>query len=138
MKIILIVPILLTFIVGCVNRSELIEEKKPITVVEILEKNKEKLTYIKNRTADDLELGDAVRRMVVDNKMNDTEIGSKARELVLKQSTTPKCNSDKEEEINGNKFNWVLWVVLLLVAIVLLIIAFGGFGKDNNIIFRGR
>lgn len=69
------------------------KQSEPTTaavVADIIEENKDDLNYIKNRTADDIELGDAVRHMVVEGKMSNTAIGFRAREIVLSQKTTPE------------------------------------------------
>ena len=91
MKHLIFLPLVL-FLVSC--GSIVKEEPKiaPVTeaVADIIEENKEDLNYIKNRTADDLELGHAVRKMVVENEMSDSRIGFEARKIVLNQKTTLK------------------------------------------------
>ena len=83
---------------GCLDRKEPAPVSTPTsTAADIIEENKEELTYIKDRTADDLELGHLVRKMVIDGKLSNSAIGFHARELVLNQKTTP----DKIKSDNG-------------------------------------
>lgn len=91
MKHLIVLPLVL-FVVSC--GSIVKEEPKPVPVTEsvadIIEENKEDLNYIKDRTADDLELGHAVREMVVEGKLSNTAIGFEARKITLSQKTTPE------------------------------------------------
>jgi len=106
MKRLLFVPMLL-FLTSCgvFSTREPAKSEPPTTAVvaDIIEENKADLNYIKNRTADDLELGHAVRHMIVEQDLSNSEVGSKARKMVLKQPTTPKEAKERCVESGKSK-----------------------------------
>ena len=106
MKRLWFVPMLLVLTsCGVFSTQEPAKKEPPTTAVvaDIIEENKADLNYIKNRTADDLELGHAVRHMIVEQKLGNSEVGSKAREIVLRQPTTPKEAKERCVESGKSK-----------------------------------
>ena len=86
-------PIPIAFLLVSCGILTVEEPKQPAPttadVADIIEENKEDLNYIKDRTADDIELGHAVRQMIVKDDLPDDKVGALARDIVVKQKTTP-------------------------------------------------
>lgn len=114
----LIVIVFAMFLFSCGTVNETPAPSNQNIVADIIEENKEDIDYIKNRTADDLELGAAVRNMIVKNRLSDTAIGSAARQIVLNQKTTPV--EVQKEHVNGRKVEKIIFIVLLAVCIFIL------------------
>ena len=87
-------PIPIAFLLVSCGTLTVEEPKQPApttaVVADIIEENKEDLNYIKDRTADDIELGHAVRQMIVKDDLPDNKVGALARDIVVKQKTTPE------------------------------------------------
>ena len=126
MKHLILVCMVIAFVVGCNNIPEQkIEEERPITVFEILEQNKEEITCIKDKLADDLELGNAIRQMVVDEKMSNSSIGFFAREMVTQQEA--KNTNAKNADQRSHPFvKWGIVITGVLFLIVMVILYFRG------------
>lgn len=65
-------------------------EEHPSLVVQILEDNKDKLEDIKNKTANDIELGYATR-VAAASEPDDTKLGAKVRDVIAKQVVPEPC-----------------------------------------------
>lgn len=102
-------------------------EQKPATnhvASTILENNKENLTTIKNKTADDLELGYKVRS-ISKKEVSDAELGSKVRVLIAKQEGGTSNAQfaveirNKTSEIN-NRLNTVILIIVVLILVIVI------------------
>ena len=119
LKKILIAFILILFITGC---SSFVQKPEPDHVTSsILENNKEDLTLIKNKTADDIELGYKVRTLGK-KQMTDEEFGIKIREILMKQEGSHNSQiaidiRNRTSEIN-NRLNSIILIVVIVVLIV--------------------
>lgn len=91
------------------------ESNKNNQLVEILESNKNEITYIKNRTADDIELGHFVRKAVLDSELSDADVGKLARKWVGRQQ-----HVKDDEFINFLDYfpSWCKWCLLIVVLVV--------------------
>jgi hypothetical protein len=118
MKYLTIVVALIVFLTACGTVNDPSIQSNQNVVADIIEENKDDLNYIKNRTADDLELGAAVRNMIVKNRLSDTAIGSSARQIVLNQKTTPmEVQERHDKERRAEK---IIFIVLFAVCIFIL------------------
>ncbi len=90
----------------------------------ILENNKENLTTIKNKTADDLELGYKVRTFAK-KEMTNEELASKIRVLIAKQEGGTSNAQfaveirNKTSEIN-NRLNTVILIIVVLILVIVI------------------
>lgn len=126
----LLVPILIAVFTGCGTFDKSAEE--PCTndiVVDVLTENKNDIEYIKNRTADDIELGYKVRKVVLDENFDDEQVGAYAREIVMGQPTTPK-----DKKINKDDDSPLVWFAVaigIIIAIIVLDVSIGIYRKKK-------
>lgn len=113
-------PVLISILLtGCSTIMQ--KPEKDHVASSILENNKQELTTIKNKTADDLELGFKVRALVK-KQLTDEEFGIKVRELIAKQEGVTSTTIDirnKTSEIN-NRLNTLILIVVVLIFVSLM------------------
>ena len=132
-----IVPVIIIFflLTGCMSSNKWFDGDSPTTskntdslAVQILEDNKEDLTYIKDRTADDIELGYEVRKLSNEVK-DDQEFATQVRELINAQ--TPMREEPKIEEWIPSVYR-VTDGIIVIVFLVLILNVFNNQRKLNK------
>ena len=118
MKYLLIIPILIAFITGCGSLDKPVEHPNTAGIaIDVLTKNKENIEHIKNRTADDIELGHTVRKAILDKSFTDENVGAIARKVAYSQPTMPK--EEMKEDVKDLP-GWLKWLLIGMAAVLLL------------------
>src|SRR5574344_2998087 len=109
-------------------------EKKPeeySTGIKILENNKEQLTAIKNKTADDIDLGNKIRKLEKKHS-DDAELGEHVRNAIREQQPI-EMKKDRKETVLVNitetadvntRLNVLIIIILLFNVIEVSFLSF--------------
>ena len=125
MRQLLIVPFLIILLSGCGIIDEPKENPQNYGIaIDVISENKQDIEYIKNRTADDIELGHKVREAIINDKLTNEQLGALARKTAKEQPTMPKENKPKEVKIKEESSSyWVKWSYVGIIAVILLVVA---------------
>lgn len=120
MKSLFIIPILITLLTGCGVIDKPQEDPRNYGIaVDVISENKQDIEYIKNRTADDIELGYKAREAVISDDFTDEELGAFIRKTAKEQPTMPKAEPQQEKPVESPLW-WVKWVFIVMIVVIVV------------------
>ncbi len=116
----LIVPFLVILLTGCGVIDKPQEDPRNYGIaVDVISENKQDIEYIKNRTADDIELGYKAREAVIGDDFNDEELGAFIRKTAKEQPTMPKADPQQEKPVEDSLW-WFKWIFIVMIVVVVV------------------